>query len=263
MKGKLLSTALRTRSTILRFSTQRRLNQNRRIRIHFQYRCILVSRMRIQPTFVNLFHIYNPYFKWFTPRPTSHLYLLMLMFPCTSCDYQCKSLLSLLMLLIVIPCHPRSCPTYSQSGSYLSNDLLSGLLPDSIVLCFRTSPCCWYRTLRLHLVPFCSKSMLLIGMFMHRLCSLRNVLVSQISIFINFPCKGTEVDMKSIPIVGCMLFWDFPVAEYKKDVLPTLTSPIRMTMKIKELVLLYLGSSIFLMNVFVFWFYKLKKLAFI
>ena len=42
----------------------------------------------------------------------------------------------------------------------------------------------------------------------------------------------TDVCKNYIPMVGGMLFWDFPVAEYKKDVFPTLTSPIRIT-KIK------------------------------
>jgi len=55
------------------------------------------------------------------------------------------------------------------------------------------------------------------------------VLVSQIYILIFFAWRLTVVDMKSIPIVGCMLFCDFPVAEYKNEVFPTLTSPTRMT----------------------------------
>ena len=35
--------------------------------------------------------------------------------------------------------------------------------------------------------------------------------------------------MKSIPIVGWILFCDFPIAEYKNDVFPTLTSPTKIT----------------------------------
>ena len=58
--------------------------------------------------------------------------------------------------------------------------------------------------------------------------------MSQISILVSFPWKVTEVDMKSMPMVGWMLFWDLPVAEYKKDVLPTLTSPMRMTILFGE-----------------------------
>lgn len=43
----------------------------------------------------------------------------------------------------------------------------------------------------------------------------------------------------SIPIVGWMLFWDLPVAEYKNDVFPTLTSPIRMALNKKTLTFIF------------------------
>ena len=154
------------------------------------------------------------------------------MSPCRSCDFQCKSLWFILMLLIVMPFRSRQYPVCYRWGFYLWNGWTFDQLRDSTSLCSRMCVCCWCQTWELLLGPFCSRLMLLNGRFMRRLYLMRNVLVSQIEILISLPCKGTEVDMKSMPMVGWMLFWDLPVAEYRKDVLPTLTSPMRMTMKL-------------------------------
>ena len=81
------------------------------------------------------------------------------------------------------------------------------------------------NTLSLFVICWCDGSVSLRTGFV----LIKRLLVSQISILTGLPWNSMLVVMKSIPIVGWILFCDFPVAEYKNDVFPTLTSPTRIT----------------------------------